>query len=430
MLSCLSFAMFLPGSATITKSKRCDAPYVTDFDGDNGKKSVYLFIAACILSILAVLISPKERTEGKDHTEKLLQRKGSINWGDHASVSQLQINSRYSQRRSLFEHSQMERLERRIHLSTAHGFHAFSGRSPQVKGNVWFYSHRSCSQNAFDSCNVQYRKQMLHAMEYARKCGIETNHTLTYTALPDYLMNDPTWKKHAQPKLRGRGYWFWKPALANHLLSQTDLGIKDGDILIYLDGDEADQMKRLLNVSANNASWDMVVENQIYCEYQWTKGDIFKHFGVKPEDPHYGRTQQYHANKYVIRVNEKSRKFLVMWEELMKDFHLVSDEASIHPNADGFRENRHDQSMYSMLLKASLRHNGNCSTGRTIRSQDEELGSLPIVSDSAVAWRPHEKFGIHGLKVIVIDRTAGVGGSACPSIVAWGASWMCEWYGG
>mmetsp|Transcript_125459 Transcript_125459/g.222326 ORF Transcript_125459/g.222326 Transcript_125459/m.222326 type:complete len:336 (+) Transcript_125459:82-1089(+) len=281
-------------------------------------------------------------------------------------------------------------------------FHIVSGWSPDLKSQVWFYSHRSCSQDSSDSCNNLFQQEMRNVTEGARESGIEPSHTFTYSALTDDLMKNPKWKQHVEPQLRGRGFWFWKPALANHLLAQTDLGIKDGDIFIYVDGDTPDTIQRLVPLANNQSgSWDIVVERQDpHCEYNWTKGDIFEHFGVKPQDPHYGKTQQYHASRFAIRINEKSRKFLNLWEQLMQDFHLVSDEPSNYPNADGFRENRHDQSMYSMLLKASLEHNGACQLGETIRSESEELKDLPIKSGSLVEWKPHERFGISGLTVM------------------------------
>jgi len=284
-----------------------------------------------------------------------------------------------------------------VEYGTISAFHVFSGWSPDLASHVWFYSHRSCSQDTLDPCNAQFKKQMQNAAEDARKSGIEPDRTFTYTALPDNLMNNPKWKEHVQPKLRGRGFWFWKPALANHLLAQTDLGIKNGDILIYVDGDTPDTLSRLVNTAKNQSgSWDMLVERQGWCEHMWTKGDIFEHFGVKPRDPHYGKTQQYHAGRFVFRINENSRNFLTKWEQLMQEFHLVSDEPSIYRNDDDFRENRHDQSMLSMLLKASLAHNGECSSGGGIRSENEELYTLPIKSNSLVEWRPHERLGISG----------------------------------
>jgi len=281
-------------------------------------------------------------------------------------------------------------------------FQSFSGWSPDLKSHVWFYSHRSCSQDSFDSCNAHFKQQMRDVMEAARQSGIEPNHTFTHSALPDYLMNNPKWKAHVEPGVRGRGFWFWKPALANHLLAQTETGIKDGDILIYVDGDGSGKVEQLAALSGKDSgSWDIVANQQGYCEYQFTKGDIFETFGVKPQDPHYGKTQQYRGDNFAMRINKNTRKFLRMWEELVQDLHLVSDEPSISRNADSFRCNRHDQSMYSMLLKASLEHNGACKTGETIQSEIEELTILPTKMDSLVKWKTHEKFGISGLRVMI-----------------------------
>ncbi len=88
-------------------------------------------------------------------------------------------------------------------------------------------------------------------------------------------------------------------------------------------------------------------------ERQWTKGDIFERFGVTTESA-IARSGQVSAGYFVLRNTEAGRELVDRWEALVADFHLVSDEASRAPNWQGFSENRHDQSLFSMLAKCGV----------------------------------------------------------------------------
>jgi hypothetical protein len=46
------------------------------------------------------------------------------------------------------------------------------------------------------------------------------------------------------------------------------------------------------------------------------------------------------------------------WALLIENYHLVSDEPSLHQNQETFSDNRHDQSLLSMLLKARYSDGG------------------------------------------------------------------------
>merc|ERR1712226_1160478 len=85
------------------------------------------------------------------------------------------------------------------------------------------------------------------------------------------------------------------------------------------------------------------------------------------------------------------------YEELMADLHLVNDDPSIVPNSPIFKENRHDQTILSMLLKASMASFEHCSR-----------------YPGPPQWTPklHPVYGIEGLRV-----KAGRYGYSLPRVV-------------
>ncbi|CAE8620037.1 unnamed protein product, partial [Polarella glacialis] len=128
-------------------------------------------------------------------------------------------------------------------------------------------------------------------MEIAAQKFPEIKQMHLYTSLPDELMNDPRWATHVKAKVRGRGYWFWKSALANMLLLKGVL--RDGDRLLYVNTDSMDMMGELIKVSnGDKTDADLILQSQSHCEHAWSKGDIFELFGSTWDDPHYGLTQQ------------------------------------------------------------------------------------------------------------------------------------------
>jgi len=133
---------------------------------------------------------------------------------------------------------------------------------------------------------------------------------------------------------------------------------------------------------------DVFVQDTLYCEEQWTKGDIFKSFRVISANySQYGLTTQLWAALWLIQVNARSRSFLQTWERLMANYHLVSGEQSIVPNPAGLRKNRHDQNLFSMLLKGSSRAIGHACGG---------------THESQHTWQQNPKYGVEGLKVCMM----------------------------
>lgn len=190
----------------------------------------------------------------------------------------------------------------------------------------------------------------------------------SYTTIPQFLLDDPDYKRHLQFYLtdnhsdrssRGGGYWFWKPNLIYHHL-QHDM--QDGDYLIYTDADRVDFLSWLayLLETMQERNADLVLEQMQFKEKEWTKGDIYSYFNDNasqqqqqqaPMMPDADESLQYNGSLIILQKNAATVQFVSDWIEVVKNYHLLSDEPSIAPNAKGFKENRHDQSLVSMLIK-------------------------------------------------------------------------------
>lgn len=166
-------------------------------------------------------------------------------------------------------------------------------------------------------------------------------------------------------KKRGYGYWFWKPMIIKKILKE----IKDGDILHYLDVGCHIQKKNnrfyeYLDFLIGKNNWILPFQyfvsekfdQKIFSvpqrsEYQYTKSDLFHYFNsIKDRD--ITHTPQYWAGSFFLKKNIFSNKFLDQWIDVfIKNFNLVDDSPSKIDNFDGFIENRHDQSVFSLLCK-------------------------------------------------------------------------------
>jgi hypothetical protein len=97
---------------------------------------------------------------------------------------------------------------------------------------------------------------------------------------------------------------------------------------------------------------DLSLEQMSWAEREWTKGDIYDR--LCPEIlPYYDTVPQYSGSFIAIRKNLKTVEFVTDWMETAKNYHLISDEKSNTLKYHGFRENRHDQSLLSMLIRCS-----------------------------------------------------------------------------
>lgn len=149
---------------------------------------------------------------------------------------------------------------------------------------------------------------------------------------------------------KGAGYWLWKPYIILQKLQQ----INDGDILCY-----CDSMYTFINSVKNlNINWS---QNDIFITHNKPNEDkyIEKWFSKRDalilmdaDVPLYYDTIQAWAGFLLIKKTENTIKYVTEWLKYAQDERIISDDKSILGNEYiEFRENRHDQTVLSLLAK-------------------------------------------------------------------------------
>ena len=158
----------------------------------------------------------------------------------------------------------------------------------------------------------------------------------------------------------GTGYWLWKPYVILKRLAE----LSDGDVLCYCDSSYrflsdarkiADEWLRDGDIGAchnkpNDPAW------QKHTDRKFIKCDTFELMRV-PGDAreHIKCTPQAWAGFILLRKSETSVSFVRGWLHYAQNAQnaqiITVSPSTTAPEDPGFKENRHDQSIYSILLK-------------------------------------------------------------------------------
>jgi hypothetical protein len=168
------------------------------------------------------------------------------------------------------------------------------------------------------------------------------------------LKNDSEfWSKNGDfvsKNKRGYGYWIWKP----FLILKTLNAMKDGDLLVYLDaGCEVvnnDQTSELLNNFFEQCDkYNILYTTTGETEKKWMKMDLYKRLEFTNDTAM--NTTQHQATAIIVKKTELTVKFINEWYDIACDHHFIDDSPSISENDKTFSEHRHDQSIFSLLIK-------------------------------------------------------------------------------
>ena len=174
--------------------------------------------------------------------------------------------------------------------------------------------------------------------------------------------------KKSSKKSRGYGYWFWKPFLILDIMKN----LQEGDIIHYLDIgchlqlDGIDRFREYLDIVENNnkgilafqyyslkENLNLNINFPLREEFKYTKADLLDFFSVI-DNKEITNTPQFWAGNFFIKKNDFTINFLNTWlNTIILNPNLINDTPSIKKNFEGFIENRHDQSVFSILCKKS-----------------------------------------------------------------------------
>ena len=161
---------------------------------------------------------------------------------------------------------------------------------------------------------------------------------------------------------RGGGYWIWKPYIIHKHLEK----IKDGDILIYLDAGcyiNPNGYKRfkeyieMLNADADERGC-ISFQMSHHTEDKWTTKEIFEHFNIHEDSRDIIESGQFIATVRMFKKNANSMNIVSAWRNalyqnplLFTDYYNATNAAVNNFNKNKFIENRHDQSILSVVCK-------------------------------------------------------------------------------
>jgi hypothetical protein len=151
------------------------------------------------------------------------------------------------------------------------------------------------------------------------------------------------------------GYAVWKP----YIILKRLLEIDENDILCYNDSKylwltNVRNMERDILTGKNIGVYKNKPNSGTHIEKQWTKGDAFvlmnipfNDFGNKVKN-----SDQVWSGFILLRNAFAPIRFISEWLTYNQDYRIASDSPTkIVPNDGIFKENRHDQTILSLLCK-------------------------------------------------------------------------------
>ena len=150
---------------------------------------------------------------------------------------------------------------------------------------------------------------------------------------------------------RGGGYWIWKFYIILNRLEE----INDNDFLIYLDSgctinlNGKERFYEYIEMIKNN-KYKIIGQQLFHQERTWTIKEIFEAFNI-PEDHEIATSHQILSGIIIMqKCDAVISIFKDCLEKIRKDHLLITDHYNSKQRV-GFKENRHDQSFFSLACK-------------------------------------------------------------------------------
>ena len=200
---------------------------------------------------------------------------------------------------------------------------------------------------------------------------------------------------------RGGGYWLWKV----DIIQQTLKKISENDILLYMDSGSTfnfrgkEKFKKYCT-ELGDSSYGLLNFSTIFKEKHWTTKNIFDYFNVDI-DSDIANSPQLEATNLIFQKNKHSNYLLKEFTNLLEaDRYLITDKYNSSQKLESFRENRHDQSIFSILGK---KHNSYILNNETeFRNRKELQYEYPILTVRASNHGVKDKLKLLFLKEIMI----------------------------
>lgn len=156
----------------------------------------------------------------------------------------------------------------------------------------------------------------------------------------DFISNNP----------RMYGYGIWKPYL---VLKELE-GLDDGDTLFYADSGcefdfDCENPKEAYDNIVPHLKDHKIIGTLCNWDKNMNKMDLINHLDMSL---HPGlMTEQIQATTFLIEKCDRTMLFVKDWYDTCCHYHLINDSPSVSANRDDYDEHRHEQSVFSLLLK-------------------------------------------------------------------------------
>lgn len=146
-------------------------------------------------------------------------------------------------------------------------------------------------------------------------------------------------------KVRGYGYWIWKPYIILNELHK----LNDNDILIYVDSTDMPEKIFFEFVIEHFSKNDILLVNRGYNHGEWTKRDCFVYMDCDNEK--YYNSVQLEAGIIGLKKTDFNLSLINEWFTNMSNLSILTDDNNICGlnNLPNFKEHRHDQSILTNL---------------------------------------------------------------------------------
>ena len=152
---------------------------------------------------------------------------------------------------------------------------------------------------------------------------------------------------------RGGGYWIWKL----DIIKQTVNNIPENDFIVYLDAGCTLNLKGIRRFYEyikmfENTDYGILSFQTSHQEKIWTTNQILNYFNITNNDTSIIESGQYVGGVLLLRNNDHLRKYINMFEKCIEqDKYLITDKYNNSNQSKIFRDNRHDQSISSIIRK-------------------------------------------------------------------------------
>jgi len=167
-------------------------------------------------------------------------------------------------------------------------------------------------------------------------------------------------------KIRGYGYWFWKPMIIKNFLEKINKNdtVAYVDVGCHLNKNGIDVLKNYYKKLKNSKKGLIAFQYKPLSNYKpsiydypiptdlcYSKADLLNYLGVL-HNKSIVNSQQYWSGFFILRKNKFTIKFINQWLNIFeKRYDLIDDSPSKINNHSSFVQNQHDQSVFSILCK-------------------------------------------------------------------------------